>query len=401
MAERYLTMDQKLVAAVGGLFIDTDSDTTVTAACAGLGISRDSYYRYQKRFKEQGIEGLLRRSTRPASSPNQTPPQMAALIVTTHHELVEEGWDAGARSIGARLRRRSLSPPSDRTIHRVLVRAELVQPQPRKRPRSSFRRFEAAQPNQMWQLDGTGWPLADGTLACILRLQDDHSRQIMATRAAVNENSADAWQCMLIAMSRHGAPAAVLSDGGSAFSARRIRGGLSDFEALLLAHGVALIVSSPHHPQTCGKKEREWSTCKRWLAARPPATDVAMLQRQLDAYETLFNTQRPHQGIAGLTPHDRYTATAKAEPNPDPIRPDLQCTRHKVTANGVIELGNHYRTSVGTEWAHTHLDVIRDDLDVIICHHDHIVTRLRINPNHHYQPSPRPPGPRPLLSDKT
>jgi transposase InsO family protein len=399
MAERYLAMDQKLVAALGGLF--TQTDTTVTSVCGELGISRDSYYRYKRRFGEDGIEGLLRRSTRPVSSPNQTPPQMAALIVATHRELRDEGWDAGARSIGARLRRRSLLPPSDRTIHRVLVRAGLVVPQPRKRPRSSYRRFEAARPNQMWQLDGTAWPLADGTLVCILRLQDDHSRQIMATRAAVNENSIDAWECMLTAMTRHGAPAAVLTDGGSAFSARRTRGGLSDFEALLLAHGVALIVSSPHHPQTCGKKEREWSTCKRWLTARHPATDIPMLQRQLDAYETLFNTERPHQGIAGATPHARYTATAKAEPATGPIRPALRCTRHKVTANGVIELGNHYRAHIGAEWAHTYLDVIRDDLDIIICHHDHIVTRLRINPNRHYQPSGRPPGPRPLPSDKS
>jgi hypothetical protein len=105
-----------------------------------LGISRDSYYRYRRRFEEQGIEGLLLRSTRPVSSPNQTSRQMAALIVATHHGLREQGWDAGARSIGARLRRRTVTPPSDRTIHRGLVRAGLVVSQPRKRPRSSYRR---------------------------------------------------------------------------------------------------------------------------------------------------------------------------------------------------------------------------------------------------------------------
>jgi transposase InsO family protein len=324
--------------------------------------------------------------------------------VAARRQLINEGWDAGARSVGALLRGRGLRPPSDRTIHRVLVRAGMVEPAPTKRPRSSFKRFEHPSPNGMWQLDGTQWQLADDTAVTIIRLEDDHARKIMASLAAFNENSHDAWECMLTAMGRHGAPAAVLTDGGSAFTARRTRGGLSEFEALLRGHGITPIVSSPHHPQTCGKKEREWATLKRWLRARPPAADLAGLQHQLDAYDAFYNSVREHQGLHGQTPDQRYAATAKAAPAPDPLPPPMRCTNVKVNRHGVVMLGNRQRTSIGVEWAHTRVDVIRDNLEVVIIHRDKIIRTLRIDPNRQYQPSGRPasPTPRPpLLSDKS
>lgn len=388
-----MAMETRLTAAVAA---QIDPGLSVTALCARLEISRDSYYRLRGRFDAAGIEGLLPRSRRPWHSPARTGEAMVAAIVAARQALIDDGCDCGARSIGYLLRRDGRRPPSDRTIHRVLVRAGLVAAQPRKRPRSSFRRFEAARPNQMWQLDGTGWQLADGTAVTILRLQDDHSRKIMASRAAPNENSADAWQAMLAAMAAHGAPAAVLTDGGSAFTARRIRGGLSDFEALLRGHGITPIVSSPHHPQTCGKKEREWATLHRWLNARPDAADLPALQRQLDGYDLFFNTIRNHQAIAGHTPDQRYTATASAGPAPHPLPAPMTCTTSKVTANGVVQLGNRYRASIGTQWAHAKVDVVRDGHDVAIIHNDRLIRTLRIDPTRSYQPASQP---RPLLSD--
>ncbi len=392
MAERFVAMETRLTAAIAGL---VDPHLSVTALCADLQISRDTYYRLRRRFDAGGLEGLLPRSRRPLASPTQTGPELVAAIVQARADLIADGCDSGARSIGYLLRRHGHRPPSDRTIHRVLVRAGLIAPQPRKRPRSSFIRFEATQPNQMWQLDGTDRHLADGTLVSILRLQDDHSRKIMATRAAASENAADAWECMLTAMRRHGAPAAVLSDGALAFTARRVSGGLGDFEALLRAHGIAPIVSSPNHPQTCGKKEREWSTLDRWLSVRPPAEDVPALQRQLDTYDAFFNSVRNHQGIGGQTPDQRYHATAKAGPTPHPLPPPMTCTNVKVATTGTVPIGHRQSTSIGVEWAHSRVDVIRDGLDVAIVHNNHLIRTLRIDPTRRYQPSGRKPGPRP------
>jgi hypothetical protein len=64
-----------------------------------------------------------------------------------------------------------LPVPSTSTI---LHHHALITPQPRKRPRSSHHRFEAAQPDQCWQADFTPWQLADGTEVEILNWLDDH-----------------------------------------------------------------------------------------------------------------------------------------------------------------------------------------------------------------------------------
>lgn len=404
MAERMVPMQTRL--AISTFDLVDRGELTISAACARLQISRDTFYRYRARFAADGVPGLLPRSSRPRSSPGQTSRQMQELIVQTRRQLLEEGWDAGARSIHARLHRRGVDGlPTPRTVHRVLVRAGLVEPQPAKRPRSSFKRFEYEQPNGCWQIDGTGWHLADGTWVCILRVQDDHSRMILATRAAVAETTAEAWACVETAIKRHGRPQMLLSDGGTAFTQRRRgpRSGLSEFEARLRALGINPVVSSSHHPQTCGKKERDWQPLKRWLAAQPTAEDLPALQRQLDAYDVLFNTQRPHQGIGGATPAERYSATEKASEPLGPLSGPCEITERRVSSGGRVELGSGHMTVIGTAWTGATVTVIRDGLDVVILHRSTTVLRLRIDPARRYQRSglPRPPRTPRVLSERS
>ena len=378
MARRVVPMDVRLFIAA---FEAVDDDTlSVSQVCRQVGISRDSFYRYSTRFEEDGFPGLLPRSSRPRSSPNQTSEEIVVAIVAERARLLQEGWDAGARSIHARLKRAGVPVPSARTVHRVLVRAGVIEPAPAKRPRSSFKRFEHPSPNSCWQLDGTEWSLEDGSPACILRLTDDHSRLILASRAAPAENTVEAWALMETALARHGRPVMLLSDGGSAFTTRRTTGGVSEFERRLRAQGINPVVSSPGHPQTCGKKERDWQPLKKWLAAHRPASTLADLQALLDAYDVLFNTDRPHQGINGATPAERYAATAKALPSPEPLPPPISVRAQLVHAGGLVSLGNRYRICLGHQWTGATVTVIRDDLDVAILHDRQVIKRLTIDP---------------------
>ena len=395
MAERMVPMQTRLAISTFDL-IDR-GEVTVGEACVDLEISRDTFYRYRARFAVDGAPGLLTRSSRPRSSPGQTPATMEELIVQTRLDLIAQGWDAGARSIHARLQRRGVSGlPTWRTVHRVLVRAGMVEAQPAKRPRSSFKRFEYDHPNGCWQIDGTGWHLADGTWVCILRVQDDHSRMALATRAAVAETTADAWACVETAIERHGRPVMLLSDGGSAFTQRRrgSKSGLSEFEARLRAWGINPVVSSSHHPQTCGKKERDWQPAKRWLAAQKTAETLKELQRQLDTYDVLFNTERPHQGIGGQTPAERYAATEKAPAPTNPLPGPCEIHERKVYGAGRVELGGGYQTVIGAAWTGTTVTVIREGLDVVILHRDTTILRHRIDPTRRYQRSGLPRSPR-------
>jgi transposase InsO family protein len=87
-----------------------------------------------------------------------------------------------------------------------------VTPQPQKRPKSSFVRFCAEQPNERWQADITHWALADGSTVDILNSIDDHSRLLVGSDARVTTKAADVVASFHQAAARHGFPASVLTD---------------------------------------------------------------------------------------------------------------------------------------------------------------------------------------------
>ena len=364
-----------------------DVDGTVSDKCTELGIGRDTFYRYRRRFRARGLDGLLDDSSRPRSSPAATPQPMVELIVAKRHELAAAGWDHGARSIASRLRRAGvLGVPDARTVHRVLVRQGLVDPQPTKRPRASFHRFEYPKPNSCWQLDGKQWALADGTKVCLLRLVDDHSRFILGTLVARSENSADAWKLFAGCAARHGPPAMLLTDNSLAFNTRRVTGGMGTFEAQVRCQGTLMVAASAGHPQTCGKKERDWQPLIRWLSAHPPVATTGALQRLIDAYDVLFNTDRPHQALdPDQTPQDRYTATAKATPSTTALPGTALLTHPTVMPNGHVHLGHDSVTNIGRSWTATTVTVVRDGLDAVILHDTQVIARLRIDPARRYQ----------------
>ncbi|WP_188960188.1 DDE-type integrase/transposase/recombinase, partial [Terrabacter tumescens] len=281
MAGGEISMEVRLAAAAHAVLRDTGG-ATVTAVCKELGISRERYYAYQRRMAKDGIEGLLPQSRRPRRSPTATSAEVMQAVLDEHDRLVEQGWDAGARSVHDWLLGAGVAVPSARTCHKILAAHGRTTPTPAKRPRSSYRRFEAMKPNGVWQLDGHVTDLAAGR-AVVLRFQDDHSRAIMASRAASSENAADTWACLVTGINRYGKPAVVQCDNSTAFTARLVKGGgFTQFEARLHRIGVAMVNSSPGRPRTNGKKEREWQTLERWLGARPRARDLTELQRLLD-----------------------------------------------------------------------------------------------------------------------
>ena len=392
MAELVVSMEQRMAVAFAAC---ADGPVNVTAFCAEHGISRQTFYVYRRRFQAEGLQGLLPRSRRPARSPSRTAAAVAEAVVAVHDELLGQGWDAGARSVRDRMLRQGLAAPSDRTIHRILIAHERVKASPKKRRRDSYRRFEAAAPNGMWQLDGTKRALADGTVVCILRVIDDHSRLLLATRAAPSENMADTWALLQTAMDRHGRPAMLLHDGSIAFSGvRHGRNAVTDLQWQLRRLGIHQVVSSPYHPQTCGKKERDWQPLHRWLDAHPAAASIAELQRLVDTYDAVFNTQRPHQGIGRVTPEQRYHATAKAQPDPTQQLPPLTFQGEVIAGRtGRIGLGpGGYSITLGHAWVGATLTVLRHDLDAVIFHGPDLIRRVRINPDTKIQPSGLTPG---------
>lgn len=376
MSRRAVSVEVRLAVGAHAVLEDASGDS-VSELCKQQGISRDTYYRYRRRVREEGLEGLVPRSRRPHSSPGATDVDTVAAVLETHEQLIADGWDGGARSVHDWLSLEDVPVPSVRTCHKILADHGRTVPTPSKRPKSSYRRFEAMRPNGVWQLDGHEVKLANGK-AVVLRFQDDHSRMLMASRAAGGETGEETWKCLLNAMDCHGKPAFIQCDNSSAFTARlRSGGGYAAFEARLHRIGVGMINSSPRHPQTNGKKEREWQTLQQWLKAREPATDLSQLQRLLETYDLIFNTQRPHQGIGGTTPARRHAATDKATPDPDALTERQFLKTATLSPAGYFDLPGA-RVHMGVAWARATLTYLIDQDHAVLFHKDQFLAHIHL-----------------------
>ncbi len=152
---------------------------SVSEAARRFGVTRQWVHRLVARYRTDGLAGLTPRSRAAHDPAGRTSDELHARILALRDELTGEGLDAGAESIRDRLTREGIDAPSTSTIYRILHRADRVTPEPHKRPRSSWIRFEAAAPNACWQSDMTHWHLSDGTDVEIISWLDDHSRFLL------------------------------------------------------------------------------------------------------------------------------------------------------------------------------------------------------------------------------
>jgi len=286
---------------------------SVSEAAAAYGVSRQHIHRWLARYRDHGFDGLEPRSRRPHCNPRRTASAVAERIVALRRELADQGLDHGPQTIGWHLEHEQLPVPSTSTIRRILLTAGLVTPEPKKRPKSSYRRFEADQPNECWQSDFTHWQLADGTGVEIINWLDDHSRYLLTASVRPRISGEDVVITFLATADAHGLPRSTLTDNGSVYTSR-FTGGRNGFEYLLASLGIAQKNGHPNHPQTQGKIERFHQTLKRWLAAQPAAATMADLQAQLDRFQRIYNTLRPHRALNRATPAAAYAATPKARP---------------------------------------------------------------------------------------
>jgi transposase InsO family protein len=375
---------------------------SVKEVCETHDISRSWLYELIARYRETGDAGLTPQSRRPRSSPTRVPAAVEDEIVALRKELTGLGVDAGAHTIHyhlqVRYRRRRRAVPSVATIWRVLSRRGFVIPQPQKRPRSSWRRFQAELPNECWQADTTHWALADGTDVEILNVLDDHSRLLVASRAFVTAKAADVVETFHLGVSELGLPASMLTDNGAIFTAES-RKGTCAIELELLALGVDYKHSRPYHPQTCGKVERFHQTLKKWLAKQRRAATVAGLQAHLDRFRNYYNQVRPHRALYRRTPAQAYAARTKATPR----RPGITVpAHHRVRRDRVDSGGNvtlRYQSKlrhlgVGRRYAGARVMLLVADRDVRVINEDgELLAQFTINPTKDYQPQKRPGQP--------
>lgn len=351
-------------------------ELTVTAAAAEYGYSRQHLHRLLARYREGGLDAVQPRSRRPRSNSAATPDAVREQIVYLRLQLTKDGLDAGPVTIAWHLEQQGHRAPSTSTIRRILHAADLITPEPRKRPRSSYRRFAAAQPNECWQSDFTHWRLADGTPdgadVEILNWLDDHSRFLIGCTAHTPVTGDQVVQTFLTAADQHGFPASTLTDNGRVYTAR-FGGGRNAFEYLLPLLGITQKNGSPGHPQTQGKVERFHQTLKKWLTEQPPAATLADLQTQLDEFRDIYNHHRPHRELARRTPATAYTALPKAEPT-GPRQPNQWSGHYRLRYDRLDTLGKMsfrragrmHHLGIGATHARKRVLAIADDTTITV-----------------------------------
>lgn len=369
---------------------------TKTEVAEKYGVSWRWVHILVTRYQQDGLAGLEAKSRRPHTNPQQTSEATTARIIELRTQLTKAGLDAGPASIRAWLHAEGSHSPAESTISRILTRAGLVTPTPKKRPKSSIQRFAALQPNETWQSDFTHWRLADGTDIEIINWLDDHSRLLLSLQAHPRITGDIVIDTFTANINEYGPPQSTLTDNGTVYTAR-FTGGRNGFEYLLAALGIRQKNGSPGHPQTQGKIERFHQTQKRWLAAQPKAQNLTELNHQLEEFRTLYNQHRPHRALGGNTPAHAYSATIKAEPAGDSLANHYRIRTDRLDLKGKVSFrraGKMHHLGVRAEHARKRVVMLADETTVTVTHLEtgEVLSQHVIKPEKHYWPDALKPG---------
>jgi transposase InsO family protein len=360
---------------------------SIRETALAYGVSKSWVHELVRRYREGGAAALEPHSKRPHSNPRQMSHEVEEEIVALRKELLDEGDDAGAETIKWHLEKRRDNVPSSSAIYFALKRRGFITPEPRKRPKASYIRFEADLPNECWQADMTHWQLENGTDVEIINFIDDHSRMIVGCDVHSTVRAEHVRDLFHRACLIWGTPASVLTDNGAIFNAAQ-RGGRSGFESDLLTAGVLYKHSTPYHPQTCGKVERWHQTLKHYLV-KNPAASLEELQSVLDRVVRRYNEQRPHRSKGRVTPREAYEARGKATAHTLINQPHHRLRKDVVDPWGKITLRYRGR-SLHVRIGHHHRGkrvrlYIVDEQIRVLDDNGNFLGEITINPDKNYQ----------------
>src|SRR5258705_1159231 len=276
--------------------------------CRRFGISPDVGYKWLRRWKA-GDRELADQSRRPKRMPRRSAAALEAQVVAVRDK--HPAW--GARKITHCLKRDGQAVPVPSTVHRILCRNDRIKPS-ENAPPSPGHRFEKEAPNQLWQMDFKGhMPLTNGTRCHPLTVVDDHSRYALCLKTCADEHRPTVQEHLTATFRRYGLPEAFYTDNGSPWgdtSGVRWTG----LKVWLLKLGVRVVHARPCHPQGRGKNERFHRTLHAEVFAMRSFRTLPQVQCAFDAWRTVYNLERPHEGLNMNVPADRFRPSSRAMP---------------------------------------------------------------------------------------
>jgi transposase InsO family protein len=271
-----------------------------------LKVHQESVRNWVNRYKEQGEAGLHAHPGRPGPrKPNLHPAVHEAIVA-----VKKENPFFGARRIADWLQRTLFLQASPEAVRQSLIRQEIPREKPRKKPKKNPpkpRFFERSTPNQMWQSDIFCFQV-NHTNAYLIGFIDDHSRYIVGLGFYRGQTAENVLEVYRRAVGEYGAPKEMLTDNGRQYASWQ---GKTHFQHALARDRVHHIRSAPHHPMTLGKIERFWKTIWTEFLAQARFETFESAAERIAYWVQYYNYKRPHQGIDGLLPADRFFAVQK------------------------------------------------------------------------------------------
>lgn len=258
--------------------------------------------RWCRLYNREGESGL---APKPRTGRRQIHPAVKERIIS----LKKKSPGSGIRRIAQMLRWLFCLPGSHETVRTTLHEAGLMEAKSRQaeaRNVKKVRRFERSKPNQMWQSDITMFRLG-GVQVYLIGFIDDYSRYIVGLALYATQKAANVLEVYRQAMVEFGAPKEMLTDNGRQYTSWR---GATQFEAQMKRDKVKHIKSQPHHPMTLGKIERFWETILQEFLFKAQFSSFEDARDRIRHWVQYYNHRRPHQGIEGLCPADRYFEVA-------------------------------------------------------------------------------------------
>jgi transposase InsO family protein len=278
-------------------------------AAVAFGVSTAVIQKFMALFRAGGVEALRQLPTeaqlegRRKGKGKGAQPQKEAVLA-----MKESNPDWGARRISDVLARFEGLGVSYSSAHRILREAGLIATSEESAAREKpVRRFERAEPNQLWQSDIFTFELRRHQRVYIVGFMDDYSRYLVSWAMAHHQKSSLVIEALQRGIAEYGQPKEVLTDQGRQYAAWR---GTTEFQELLRRHGIEHSKSRPQHPETLGKIERFWKTLWQDFLRKTVFADFADALRRIELFVKHYNFQRPHQALDGLVPADRFFRAA-------------------------------------------------------------------------------------------
>jgi len=263
-----------------------------------MGITDETLRQWVKRYQQYGEAGLQNQRR------GSKRPRLSGRVKDKIIALKRSNPGYGSRRISDVLKRLFLLPASTTTVHTTLSQEELISKgqQKRKTNPGTPRFFERATPNQMWQSDICTFRLG-GQNAYLIGFMDDYSRYMTGVGLYRSQTAENVLEVYRRARGEYGVCKEMLTDNGRQYTNWR---GSTRFEQELKKDRIRHIKSRPHHPMTLGKMERFWKTILEEFLLRAQFGSFEEARERIRLWVQYYNHQRPHQGIGGLCPADRF-----------------------------------------------------------------------------------------------